>query len=56
MVGQFQGQGCNIIFWDGADLIDVLEGRVDLRDAMKFKIEKAAQEGRTFVPLREFSK
>jgi hypothetical protein len=56
VVSQFQGQGCNIIFWDGADLIDVLEGRVDLRDAMKFKIEKAAQEGRTFVPLREFSK
>jgi hypothetical protein len=51
VVGQFQGRGCNIIFWDGADLIEVLEGRMDLRDAMKFKIEKAAQEGRTFVPL-----
>ena len=51
VVAQFQGRGCNIIFWDGADLIEVLEGRMDLRDAMKFKIEKAAQEGRTFVPL-----
>ena len=55
VIGQFQGRGCNIIFWDGADLIEVLEGRIDLRDAMKFKIEKAAQEGRTFVPLREFA-
>jgi hypothetical protein len=27
----------------GADLIEILEGRIDLRDAMKFKIEKAAQ-------------
>jgi hypothetical protein len=56
VVGHFQGQGCNIIFWDGADLIEILEGRIDLRDAMKFKIEKAAQEGRTFVPLREFAR
>ena len=55
VIGQFQGRGCNIIFWDGADLIEVLEGRIDLRDAMKFKIEKAAQEGRRFVPLREFA-
>jgi hypothetical protein len=54
VVGKFLGRGCNIIFWDGADLIQVLEGRVDLREGMRFKIEKAAQEGRTYVPLREF--
>lgn len=54
VVAQSQGRGCNVIFWDGADLVHVLEG-VDLRDAMRFKIEKAAQEGRAFVPLREFA-
>jgi len=54
LVAQFQGRGCNIIFvWDGADLIEVLEGRVDLRDGMKFKIEKAAQEGKALVSLRD---
>lgn len=56
VIVQFQGRGCNIIFWDGMDLIEVLEGRVDLRDAMKFKIEKAAQEGKASVPLRGFEK
>ncbi len=55
VVAQFQGRGCNIIFWDGTDLIEILEGLVDLRDGMRFKIEKAAQEGRAFVSLREFS-
>jgi hypothetical protein len=42
------------IFWDGADLIQILEGRVDIRDALKFKIGRAAQEGKTFVSLHEF--
>ena len=55
VIAQFQGRGCNIIFWDGTDLIEVLEGRVDIRDALKFKIEKAAQEGKTFVTLRDFT-
>jgi hypothetical protein len=56
VVTQFQGRGCNIIFWDGMDLIEILEGRVDLRDGMKFKIEKAAQEGKAFVSLRELAR
>ncbi len=56
MVARFQGSGCNIIFWDGTDLIEILEGRVELRDAMRFKIEKAAQEGKAFVSLREFGR
>jgi len=38
------------------DLIEILEGPVNVRDAMKFKVEKAAQEGKSFVPLREFTK
>lgn len=52
VVGQYSGRGANIIFMDGTDLMHVLEGRVDLRDGLRFKVEKAAQEGRTFVPLK----
>jgi hypothetical protein len=36
---------------DGRDLIHILEGRVDLQDALKTKIERAAQEGIVFTPL-----
>lgn len=52
----FSGRGCNVILVDGLDLTQVLEGLVDLRDALKFKIDKAAQEGRAFVSLTEFRK
>jgi len=51
VVRQFEGRSSNIIFMDGADLTCILEGRIDLRDALKFKIEKAAQEGIVFIPL-----
>ena len=51
VIGQFQGRGSNIIFMDGADIAYILEGRMDLRDALKLKIEKAAQEGKIFVSL-----
>jgi hypothetical protein len=54
VVNSFSGRGCNIIIVDGYDLAQILEGLVDLRDALKFKIEKAAQEGRAFVSLKEF--
>lgn len=54
VVEAFSGRGCNIIIVDGYDIAQILEGLVDLRDAMKFKVEKAAQEGRAFVPLIEF--
>jgi len=52
----FSGRGCNIIILDGYDLAQILEGLVDLRDALKFKIEKAAQEGRAFVSLMEYQR
>jgi hypothetical protein len=32
-------------------LVHVLEGRTDLRDGLRKKIEKAAQEGIVFYPL-----
>jgi hypothetical protein len=56
VVSAFEGSGCNIIFLNGEDLVYVLEGAIDLHDGLKFKIEKAAQEGRCFVPLRDFFK
>jgi len=56
VVSSFSGRGCNIIIVDGYDLAQILEGLVDLRDALKFKIEKAAQEGRAFVSLAEFQR
>ena len=51
VVAQFNGRGPNLILLDGQDLIHVLEGRIDLRDGLKKKIEKAAQEGIVFVTL-----
>jgi hypothetical protein len=48
---QFNGHGTNLILMDGRDLIHILDGRTDLRDALKRKIERAAQEGIVFTPL-----
>ncbi|MBM4030469.1 MAG: restriction endonuclease [Planctomycetes bacterium] len=50
---KFDGGGANIILMDGQDLTLVLEGRVALADGLRFKIVKAAQEGRAFVPFHE---
>ena len=50
----FSGWGSNIIIVDGYDLAQILEGSVDLREALKLKIEKATREGRAFVSLAEF--
>lgn len=53
VVCEFDGRGANIIFMDGADLTCILEGHFDLRDALRLKIDKAAQYGRSFAPLTE---
>ncbi|AJQ25682.1 restriction endonuclease [Pelosinus fermentans] len=45
VIRQFSGRGANIIFWSGQDLYVVLDGRMHLHDALRIKIEKAAQEG-----------
>ncbi len=42
----------NLILMDGEDLVYILEERVNLRDGLQAKIEKAAQEGIIFFPLR----
>lgn len=51
VVRQFSGERSNILFMTGQDLMYVLEGRVDLRDVLRTKIEKAAQEGRVLMPV-----
>lgn len=53
VVRQFSGEGANLIFLDGRDLICILEGRISLRDALKLKVEKASQEGKVFYPIYE---
>ena len=53
VVRQFSGEGANLIFLDGRDLICILDGRISLRDALKLKVEKASQEGRVFYPIYE---
>ena len=45
VVEQFNGRGSNIILIDGSHLVHVLEGRIDLREMLKFVIDRAAQEG-----------
>ncbi len=52
VVNQFKSDRFSILFMDGEDLIHVLEGRVDLRELLEKKIEKAAQEGDVFFPAR----
>ena len=53
VIAQFNGRGANLILMDGHDLIHILEGRIDLRDALRRKVEKAAQEGIVFTPVYE---
>lgn len=51
VVYEFSGKNSNIIFMDGYDLTMILEGRIKLQDALRMKIEKAAQIGQTFFSL-----
>ncbi|KGR89362.1 restriction endonuclease [Lysinibacillus boronitolerans] len=51
VINEFRGKGSNIIFMDGQDLILILEGRVNLDDCLRFKIERAVQIGETYSPL-----
>jgi hypothetical protein len=53
VINQFSGEGAKLIFMDGRDLICILEGLISLRDGLKFKIEKAVQEGKVFCSLLE---
>jgi len=50
VISQFSGRGTNIILMDGSHLIQILEGRYDLRDVLRILIEKAAQECLAYMP------
>jgi len=51
VVEQFDERGSSIILMDGVDMIHVLEGRVELRDGLRKKIESAAQKGLVLTPM-----
>ena len=51
VIKQFNGKGSNILFFSGEDLVHVLEGRIDLKEALRKKIDKAAQEGQVYMPI-----
>ncbi len=51
VIKEFEGQGCNIIFFTGEDLIHILEGRIALDEAIRIKVDKAAQEGIVYYPI-----
>lgn len=50
VASQFNGRGANIILIDGSHVIQILEGRRDLRDMLRTIISKAAQEGLAYTP------
>ena len=39
---------------DGIDLTFILEGRIDLREALRVKIENAARKGIVFTSIARF--
>jgi restriction endonuclease len=47
----FSETGGNIVLMDGMDLAFILEGRIDLREALRIKIENAARSGIAFVSI-----
>jgi hypothetical protein len=51
VVSQFDGKGGKILFFTGEDLVYILEGRIDLKEILRCKIEKAAQEGAAYTPV-----
>jgi restriction endonuclease Mrr len=51
VVREFKGSGAKIIFMDGHDLMLILEGRINLVDALQYKIEKAVQIGEPYSLL-----
>jgi hypothetical protein len=47
----FSESGGNIVLMDGVDLAFILEGRMDLREALRIKIENASRRGIAFTPI-----
>lgn len=51
IINEYSGRSSKIIFMDGSDIINILEGRIDLVEALKIKIGKAVQEGITYFSV-----
>lgn len=51
VIREFKGKGTKIIFMDGHDIMLILEGRINLNDALRFKVEKAVQIGEPYSQL-----
>jgi hypothetical protein len=51
VIKKFEGRGSKILFMTGEDLTLLLEGIMDLKEALRIKIERAAQEGKVFVSI-----
>jgi hypothetical protein len=51
VISQFNSKGSNILIISGEDLIHILEGRIDLKEALRKKIDLAAQEGIVYTPI-----
>lgn len=51
VIKSFEGVGNNILFFSGEDFTHVLEGRIDLDEVLRKKIDKAAQEGIAYFPV-----
>jgi hypothetical protein len=55
VVQQFDSRGANIILMDGQDLTFILEGRIDLREALQYKVERASRDGKVLCHLLNMS-
>ncbi len=51
VIKSFEGVGNNVLFFSGEDFTHVLEGRIDLDEVLRKKIDKAAQEGIAYFPV-----
>ena len=51
VVKSFEGQGSKILFFTGEDMMHILEGRMDLDEIIRIKIDKASQEGKVYFPV-----
>lgn len=49
-----KNRSTNLILMTGADLVLILEGQIELSDALRAKIDKAAEEGTALFPLTQY--
>jgi len=56
VISKFEGKGSKILFMTGEDLNYLLDGKIDLKEAIKIKIDKAAQEGKVLITISDMIK